>query len=49
MVEIALWAGPAFKKILQEHMAMIKKFPHHVQKPVPNAEFDYPFDPDPTQ
>ncbi len=49
MVEIALWAGPAFTKILQEHMAMIKKFPHHVQKTVPNAEFNYPFDPDPTQ
>ncbi len=49
MVEIALWAAPAFTKIIQEHNEMIGKFPHQVQKVVPNAEFDYPFDPDPTQ
>ncbi len=49
MVEIALWAAPAFTKLIQEHMAMIEKFPHQVQELVPNAEFDYPFDPDPTK
>jgi arylsulfatase len=49
MVEIALWAAPAFTKIMQQHMEMIVKFPHQIQVPVPNAEFDYPFDPDPTK
>ena len=48
MVEIGLWASPGFTKIIQDHMALIKKFPHQVQN-VHNAEFDYPFDPDPTK
>ena len=48
MVEIGLWASPAFTKIIQDHMELIKKFPHQVQKAY-NAEFDYPFDPDPTK
>jgi len=48
MVEIGLWAMPAFTKMTQDHMGLIKKFPHQVQKAY-NAEFDYPFDPDPTK
>ena len=48
MVEIGLWASPAFTKIIQDHMELIKKFPHQVQKAY-NADFDYPFDPDPTK
>jgi len=49
MVEIGLWAAPGFTKMMQDHNKMIERFPHHVQKTVPNAEFDYPFDPDPTK
>jgi len=48
MVEIGLWAGPAFTKLIQDHKVMIEKFPHQVQKAY-NADFDYPFDPDPTK
>ena len=30
---------------LQDHMAMIEKFPHRVQKAY-QREFDFPFDPE---
>jgi arylsulfatase A-like enzyme len=43
-----LWAGPGFAKMIQDHNALIKKFPHRVQK-VYQREFDYPFDPNPNQ
>jgi arylsulfatase A-like enzyme len=40
-----LWAGPGFAKMIQDHMAMIEKFPHRVQKSR-QKEFDFPFDPE---
>jgi arylsulfatase len=40
-----LWAGPGFGKLIQDHKAMIKKFPHRVQKAY-QREFDFPFDPE---
>jgi hypothetical protein len=40
-----LWAGPGFAKMIQDHMAMIEKFPHRVQKAY-QREFDFPFDPE---
>ena len=40
-----LWASPAFIKLIQDHMAMIEKFPHRVQKSY-QREFDFPFDPE---
>ena len=49
MVEIGLWAGPAFQKIIQDHKKMIEKFPHQKAQPGHKVEFDYPFDPDPTK
>lgn len=49
MVEIGLWAGSPMQKLIQDHKKMIEKFPH--QKPQVGylADFDYPFDPDPTK
>ncbi len=49
MVEIGLWAGSPIQKLMQDHKQMIEKFPH--QKPQTGylADFDYPFDPDPTK
>jgi arylsulfatase len=49
MVEIGLWAGSPMQKLMQDHKQMIEKFPH--QKPQTGylADFDYPFDPDPTK
>ena len=49
MVEIGLWAGPAFQKIIQDHIKMIEKFPHQKAQLGHKVEFDYPFDPDPTK
>ncbi len=40
-----LWAAPGFGKLIQDHMAMIEKFPHRVQKGF-QREFDFPFDPE---
>lgn len=40
-----LWAGPGFGKMIQDHKAIIKKFPHRVQKSH-QVEFDVPFDPE---
>jgi len=40
-----LWAAPGFGKLIQDHMAMIEKFPHRVQNGF-QREFDFPFDPD---
>jgi arylsulfatase len=40
-----LWAAPGFGKLIQDHMAMIEKFPHRVQKAY-QREFDFPFDPE---
>jgi arylsulfatase len=41
-----LWAAPGFGKMIQDHNALIKKFPHRVQKGF-QREFDFPFDPEP--
>jgi hypothetical protein len=40
-----LWAAPGFGKMIQDHNAMIEKFPHRVQKAY-QREFDVPFDPE---
>ncbi len=40
-----LWAAPGFGKMIQDHMALIKKFPHRVQN-AHQREFDSPFDPE---
>ena len=40
-----LWAAPGFAKLIQDHMAMIAKFPNRVQKSH-QREFDVPFDPE---
>ena len=45
-VRYGLWSGPGFKKMIQDHMALIGKFPHRVLKAY-QREFDYPFDPEP--
>ena len=34
-----------FAKMIQDHMAMIEKFPHRFQKAY-QREFDFPFDPE---
>ncbi len=44
-VRYGLWSGPGFKKMIQDHMALIEKFPHRVLKAY-QREFDYPFDPE---
>ncbi|MGK7916516.1 MAG: sulfatase-like hydrolase/transferase [Prochloraceae cyanobacterium] len=44
-VHYGLWSGPGFKKMIQDHNAMIEKFPHRVQKGY-QREFDVPFDPE---
>jgi arylsulfatase A-like enzyme len=44
-VRYGLWSGPGFKKMIQDHNAMIEKFPHRVQKSH-QREFDVPFDPE---
>jgi hypothetical protein len=49
MVEIALWAGSPMQKIIQDHKKMIEKFPHQKAMTGHLADFDYPFDPDPTK
>jgi len=49
MVEIGLWAGSPMQKLIQDHKKMIKKFPHQKAQRGHLAEFDYPFDPDPTK
>jgi len=45
LAKYCLWAAPMFGKLIQDHQAMIEKFPHRVQKAY-QAEFDYPFDPE---
>ena len=44
-VHYGLWAAPGFGRLIQEHNAMIERFPHRVQK-AHQREFDYPFDPE---
>jgi arylsulfatase A-like enzyme len=44
-VRYGLWAGPGFKKMIEDHQALIKKFPHRVQKSY-QRKFDRPFDPE---
>jgi arylsulfatase len=49
MVEIGLWAGSPMQKLIQDHKKMIEKFPHQKPQTGHLADFDYPFDPDPTK
>ena len=44
LARYGLWAGPGFGKMIQDHNAMIEKYPHRVQKSH-QREFDRPFDP----
>ncbi len=39
------WVDSGFKKMIQDHQALIEKFPHRVQKAC-QREFDRPFDPE---
>ena len=45
MVRYCLWAAPGFGKMIQDHNAMIEKFPHRVQTSH-QRDFDVPFDPE---
>ncbi len=45
LTHYCLWAAPGFVKMIQEHMAMIEKFSHRMQKGY-QREFDRPFDPE---
>ncbi len=45
LARYCLWAAPGFGKLIQDHMAMIKKFPHRIQTSH-QLEFDVPFDPE---
>ena len=45
LAKYCLWAAPLFAKLIQDHKAMIEKFPHRVQKAY-QREFDFPFDPE---
>ena len=47
-IHYGLWAGPEFAKMIQDHNAPIKKFPHRVQK-CHQREFDFPLDPEKLQ
>jgi arylsulfatase len=40
-----LWAAPGFSKMIEDHNALIAKFPHRVQK-AHQRDFDSPFDPE---
>ena len=43
-----LWAGPGFRKMIEDHNAMIEKFPHRVQKGYQREyrESEHGFDPE---
>jgi len=43
-----IWAGPGITKLIQEHMAMIKKYPHREPPKGYYRDFDRPFDPEPS-
>ena len=44
-VRYGLWTGPGMRKMIQDHKALIERFPHRVQK-AHQREFDFPFDPE---
>jgi len=48
MVRYCLWAAPGFGKMIQDHMALIKKYPHRVQGAYQReyGETDHGFDPE---
>jgi arylsulfatase len=47
-VRYGLWAGPGFRKMIEDHNAMIEKFPHRVQKGYQREyrESEHGFDPE---
>ena len=45
MVHYCLWAAPGFLKMIEDHNALIRKFPHRVQHSY-QRDFDTPFDPE---
>jgi len=47
-VRYGLWSGPGFKKMIQDHNALIAKFPHRVQKGYQReyGPSDHGFDPE---
>jgi arylsulfatase len=48
VVRYCLWAAPGFMKMMQDHMALIKKYPHRVQGAFQRdyGDSDYGFDPE---
>ena len=44
LAKYCLWAAPLMSKMIQDHNAMIEKFPHRVQTAY-QRDFDFPFDP----
>ena len=47
-VRYGLWSGPGFKKLIEDHNAMINKFPHRIQNDYMRdyGESDPGFDPE---
>ena len=48
LARYCLWALPGFLKMIQDHMALIQKFPHRVQNAhqMEYREIDHGFDPE---
>ena len=41
-----IWAGPGITKMIQEHMLLIKKYPHRIPAQSYYRDFDRSFDPE---
>ncbi|MCG8306179.1 MAG: hypothetical protein MI975_02230 [Cytophagales bacterium] len=46
-IQYGLWAGPGLTKLIQEHMLLIRKYPHRKLDSY-YRDFDSSFDPEPT-
>ena len=45
LARYGLWAVPGFKKMIEDHLKMMEKYPNRVQKSY-QRDFDRPFDPE---
>lgn len=43
-----IWAGPGIEKMVQDHMLLIKQYPHRTPAKSYYRDFDRPFDPEPS-